>query len=193
MTVEVEHPAWGGIRQVGLPFELSATPAEIRTAAAAARRDTRRDPGRARLRRGRDRGPPRARRGLGRRLAERGLRAPGAGTTSPTGRAATAISSDRSPATGARTSPASTGAPAPGPAPAPRARPAGTADRRDRGDRSTGRGRRRSRSRPRPRSSPVTVLPRNVIAAQAHEAEPGQQPRTPSQPATGGGSNRIAV
>jgi len=31
MTVEMEHPAWGVIRQVGVPFELSATPAAIRT------------------------------------------------------------------------------------------------------------------------------------------------------------------
>jgi len=30
MTVEQEHPAWGVIRQVGLPFALSATPASIR-------------------------------------------------------------------------------------------------------------------------------------------------------------------
>ena len=31
MTVEMDHPAWGLIRQVGVPFELSATPATIRT------------------------------------------------------------------------------------------------------------------------------------------------------------------
>ncbi len=31
MTVELDHPAWGRIRQVGVPFELSATPATIRT------------------------------------------------------------------------------------------------------------------------------------------------------------------
>jgi crotonobetainyl-CoA:carnitine CoA-transferase CaiB-like acyl-CoA transferase len=31
MTVEQEHPAWGAIRQVGVPFALSATPAAIRT------------------------------------------------------------------------------------------------------------------------------------------------------------------
>ena len=31
MTVEVEHPAWGVIRQVGVPFTLSATPAVIRS------------------------------------------------------------------------------------------------------------------------------------------------------------------
>ena len=31
MTVDQEHPAWGVIRQAGIPFELSATPAEIRT------------------------------------------------------------------------------------------------------------------------------------------------------------------
>jgi crotonobetainyl-CoA:carnitine CoA-transferase CaiB-like acyl-CoA transferase len=31
MTVEQEHPAWGLIRQVGLPFQLSGTPASIRT------------------------------------------------------------------------------------------------------------------------------------------------------------------
>ena len=30
MTVEVEHPAWGTIRQVGLPFTFSGTPASIR-------------------------------------------------------------------------------------------------------------------------------------------------------------------
>ncbi len=32
MTVEVEHPAWGVIRQVGLPFEFERTPASIRIA-----------------------------------------------------------------------------------------------------------------------------------------------------------------
>jgi formyl-CoA transferase/CoA:oxalate CoA-transferase len=32
MVVDVEHPALGRVRQVGLPFELSATPASIRTA-----------------------------------------------------------------------------------------------------------------------------------------------------------------
>jgi crotonobetainyl-CoA:carnitine CoA-transferase CaiB-like acyl-CoA transferase len=31
MTVELEHPAWGMIRQVGVPFQLSATPASVRT------------------------------------------------------------------------------------------------------------------------------------------------------------------
>jgi crotonobetainyl-CoA:carnitine CoA-transferase CaiB-like acyl-CoA transferase len=31
MTVEQEHPAWGVIRQVGVPFRLSGTPATIRT------------------------------------------------------------------------------------------------------------------------------------------------------------------
>ena len=31
MTVELEHPAWGVIRQVGVPFALSMTPARIRT------------------------------------------------------------------------------------------------------------------------------------------------------------------
>jgi crotonobetainyl-CoA:carnitine CoA-transferase CaiB-like acyl-CoA transferase len=30
MVVEQEHPAWGAIRQVGVPFRLSATPASIR-------------------------------------------------------------------------------------------------------------------------------------------------------------------
>jgi crotonobetainyl-CoA:carnitine CoA-transferase CaiB-like acyl-CoA transferase len=32
MTVEQDHPAWGVIRQVGVPFQLSRTPASIRTA-----------------------------------------------------------------------------------------------------------------------------------------------------------------
>jgi crotonobetainyl-CoA:carnitine CoA-transferase CaiB-like acyl-CoA transferase len=32
MVVDVEHPALGRVRQVGIPFELSATPASIRTA-----------------------------------------------------------------------------------------------------------------------------------------------------------------
>jgi crotonobetainyl-CoA:carnitine CoA-transferase CaiB-like acyl-CoA transferase len=31
MVVEQEHPAWGVIRQVGVPFRLAATPATIRT------------------------------------------------------------------------------------------------------------------------------------------------------------------
>ena len=32
MTVDVEHPVFGTVRQVGLPFRLSATPGSIRTA-----------------------------------------------------------------------------------------------------------------------------------------------------------------
>jgi len=32
MIVDVEHPVLGAVRQVGLPFRLSATPASIRTA-----------------------------------------------------------------------------------------------------------------------------------------------------------------
>ena len=32
MTVEMDHPAWGVIRQIGIPFALSATPASIRMA-----------------------------------------------------------------------------------------------------------------------------------------------------------------
>ncbi len=32
MTVDVEHPALGAVRQVGIPFRLAATPASIRTA-----------------------------------------------------------------------------------------------------------------------------------------------------------------
>ncbi|MDP1807715.1 MAG: CoA transferase, partial [Acidimicrobiales bacterium] len=32
MTVDVEHPVLGAVRQVGIPFHLSATPAAIRTA-----------------------------------------------------------------------------------------------------------------------------------------------------------------
>ena len=31
MTVELEHPAWDTIRQVGVPFQLSVTPASVRT------------------------------------------------------------------------------------------------------------------------------------------------------------------
>jgi crotonobetainyl-CoA:carnitine CoA-transferase CaiB-like acyl-CoA transferase len=31
MTVEQQHPAWGVIRQVGIPFQLDGTPATIRT------------------------------------------------------------------------------------------------------------------------------------------------------------------
>jgi crotonobetainyl-CoA:carnitine CoA-transferase CaiB-like acyl-CoA transferase len=31
MTVEMEHPAWGVIRQVGVPFTFSGTPASVRT------------------------------------------------------------------------------------------------------------------------------------------------------------------
>ena len=62
MAVELEHPAWGVIRQVGIPFELSATPASIRRPPPLLGAGHRRDPGGARLRRGRDRGP--ARRGV---------------------------------------------------------------------------------------------------------------------------------
>jgi crotonobetainyl-CoA:carnitine CoA-transferase CaiB-like acyl-CoA transferase len=32
MAVDLEHPAWGTIRQVGIPFQLSGTPASIRRA-----------------------------------------------------------------------------------------------------------------------------------------------------------------
>jgi crotonobetainyl-CoA:carnitine CoA-transferase CaiB-like acyl-CoA transferase len=32
MTVDIEHPVLGTVRQAGLPFTLSATPASIRTA-----------------------------------------------------------------------------------------------------------------------------------------------------------------
>jgi crotonobetainyl-CoA:carnitine CoA-transferase CaiB-like acyl-CoA transferase len=31
MTVEQDHPAWGSLRQVGIPFRLTGTPATIRT------------------------------------------------------------------------------------------------------------------------------------------------------------------
>jgi crotonobetainyl-CoA:carnitine CoA-transferase CaiB-like acyl-CoA transferase len=40
MTVEQEHPAWGVIRQVGIPFQLSDTPATIRTAPPTLGQDT---------------------------------------------------------------------------------------------------------------------------------------------------------
>ncbi len=40
MTVELEHPAWGVIRQVGIPFRLSETPASIRTPPPALGQDT---------------------------------------------------------------------------------------------------------------------------------------------------------
>ena len=40
MTVEQEHPAWGVIRQVGLPFQLSETPSSIRTPPPALGEDT---------------------------------------------------------------------------------------------------------------------------------------------------------
>ena len=32
MVVDVEHPVLGSMRQVGLPFQLSATPGSIRSA-----------------------------------------------------------------------------------------------------------------------------------------------------------------
>ena len=40
MTVELQHPAWGVIRQVGVPFQLSRTPASIRTAPPSLGEDT---------------------------------------------------------------------------------------------------------------------------------------------------------
>lgn len=40
MTVEQVHPAWGVIRQVGIPFQLSATPASIRIAPPTLGQDT---------------------------------------------------------------------------------------------------------------------------------------------------------
>ncbi len=40
MTVEQEHPAWGIIRQVGIPFQLSSTPATLRTPPPALGQDT---------------------------------------------------------------------------------------------------------------------------------------------------------
>ena len=50
MVVEVEHPVLGAVRQVGLPFRLSATPAIDPQRAAAAGRARRGDPRGARLR-----------------------------------------------------------------------------------------------------------------------------------------------
>ena len=40
MTVEGAHPAWGVIRQVGIPFQLSETPASIRLAPPSLGQDT---------------------------------------------------------------------------------------------------------------------------------------------------------
>jgi glutaryl-CoA transferase len=40
MIVEQEHPAWGVIRQVGIPFRLAGTPASIRTPPPALGQDT---------------------------------------------------------------------------------------------------------------------------------------------------------
>jgi crotonobetainyl-CoA:carnitine CoA-transferase CaiB-like acyl-CoA transferase len=40
MSVTLEHPAWGAIRQAGIPFQLSGTPASIRTAPPALGEDT---------------------------------------------------------------------------------------------------------------------------------------------------------
>lgn len=40
MTVEQEHPAWGLIRQVGIPFQFAGTPASIRTAPPTLGQDT---------------------------------------------------------------------------------------------------------------------------------------------------------
>jgi crotonobetainyl-CoA:carnitine CoA-transferase CaiB-like acyl-CoA transferase len=40
MTVEQTHPAWGDIRQVGIPFRLDGTPATIRTPPPALGEDT---------------------------------------------------------------------------------------------------------------------------------------------------------
>ena len=40
MTVNQEHPAYGAIRQVGLPFQLTATPASIRTSPPTLGQDT---------------------------------------------------------------------------------------------------------------------------------------------------------
>ena len=55
MAVDVEHPVLGAVRQVGLPFRLSATPASIRTRPAAAGRARGGDPRGAGLRPGRRR------------------------------------------------------------------------------------------------------------------------------------------
>jgi crotonobetainyl-CoA:carnitine CoA-transferase CaiB-like acyl-CoA transferase len=40
MTVEVPHAEWGSIRQVGVPFQLSVTPASVRSAPPALGQDT---------------------------------------------------------------------------------------------------------------------------------------------------------
>ena len=61
MTVEQEHPAFGAIRQVGLPFQLARDAGHDPDAAADPRPGHRRDPRRARLRADRDRGAPRPR------------------------------------------------------------------------------------------------------------------------------------
>ena len=79
--VALEHPVLGSVDQVGIPFELSGTPAAIRSAAADARRTNRRDPCRARLRR---RGAPAPARRRG-RVAGQALqwRHRGSGLSSP--------------------------------------------------------------------------------------------------------------
>ena len=83
MTVEIEHPAWGLIRQVGIPFELSATPGVDPRAAAAPRPGLGRDPRRPRLRHSGDRGAPRGAHQAGDQSATGSLaaRARAAGTT----------------------------------------------------------------------------------------------------------------
>ena len=55
MTVDIEHPVLGAVRQVGLPFRLSATPGSIRTAPPLLGEHADRDPRGARVRRRRRR------------------------------------------------------------------------------------------------------------------------------------------
>ena len=64
MVVEVEHPVLGAVRQVGLPFRLSATPASIRSAPPLLGEHAAGDPRGARLRPGGRGHAPRPRRHL---------------------------------------------------------------------------------------------------------------------------------
>ncbi len=187
MTVEQHHPAWGTIRQVGIPFQLSATPGSIRTPPPTLGQDS--DAVLAEL----GYAPAGDRRVAGGR--DHLTRPPGQSSWRRNDHAAaprqTAMRTIVAP-TDAAMSPASTGAPVAS-AMAGSVNPPGL-NRPTLGIADTIEMTMNARN-PTPAAAaadPVTVLPRNVTAAHAARLSQARM-ASPTQPPIGWGSNRTAV